>query len=662
MSKKKKKNTSSKNNRQETNNLEEELIVVEENKEDTSEEVIEEEKEEIVEEVIEEEKVEETKEVIKEKNNNKNNVKSKSTFTNLVLSLVIIISLVQFVIVLTSKDSSISDLINNLIITIFSVLFSIVGITYKRKNKRLLFISGLILLCYFVLNINNTFSFVKSPISVVPDFSNKTLTEVMKWASKNNILVNQDYEYSDMIPEYKVISQSIDSGKSLSGITEIDISISDGPNPYKEIVVPSMIGWDAERVINYINDNYLENVVVEFVKSSKPVDTVIEQSSSGNLKRNDELKLTFSYGEELGYEDYILADFTNKSKFEIEFFMKQHQIKYEFEYVFSSKIKKGFGVKQNVDPGERVKVNDTVVKVSISKGPKIKVPNLTKMSVNEITEWAIKNKLKLNFKDSYDDTIDEGEIIKTDKNENDILEQGTVVTVTLSRGKLKMPKFNSMNEFREWADKYGIVYEEKHEFSDKVPIGEIIGFSYDTGDTIKNGDSVSVTISDGKQVEVPNVIGQSKSSAISKLEGAGLNYNVSSKYSDSVAKDKVISQSISAGSKVGTGTTVSIIISLGKRPVSNNTGGGSTVKPSPSPVTPPAPVCENITVYIQPSFISNIPETTCNSVKAAYPKLKFSCSYVSNPGLANGMIANAGSVDEKTFSTCNTVNLQIVRN
>ena len=117
-------------------------------------------------------------------------------------------------------------------------------------------------------------------------------------------LVLQEYEFSDMIPEYKVISQSIDSGKSLSGITEIDISISDGPNPYKEIVVPSMIGWDAERVINYINDNYLENVVVEFVKSSKPVDTVIEQSSSGNLKRNDELKLTFSYGEELGYEDY----------------------------------------------------------------------------------------------------------------------------------------------------------------------------------------------------------------------------------------------------------------------------------------------------------------------------------------------------------------------
>ena len=653
MSKKKKKNTSSKNKNYESNTFEDEIMVINEVKKDE-------------EEVKEEVKIEKKEDNNKERNNSKKIVVKKSPGTNLLLCLLVIVSLIQFIIILISKDSSISDLINNLIITIFTVLFSIVGITYKRNNKKLLLVSGLILLSYFILNINNTFSFVKSPISVVPDFSNRSLTEVMKWASKNNILVNQDYEYSDMIQEYRVISQSVDSGKSVSGIKEIDISISDGPNPYKEIIVPSMIGWDDERVINFVKDNYLENVNVEFVKSSKPVDTVIEQSSSGNLKRNDELKITFSYGEELGYEGYNLMDFTNKSKFEIEFFMKQHQLKYEFEYVFSSKIKRGFGVKQNIEPGVKVNVNDTVVKVSISKGPKIIVPDLSKMSVNEITEWAIKNKLKLDFKDSYDDTVKEGEIIKTDKNEKDVLEQGTVVTVTLSRGNLKMPKFTSMNDFREWADKYGITYEEKHEFSDKVAIGEIIGFSYDEGDTIKNGDSISVTISDGKQVEDPNVVKSSKKDAISKLENAGLTYNISYKYSDSVQKDKVISQSISAGSKVGTGTTVSIIISNGKKPASssnnNNGGGSSTPKPNPSPVTPPAPVCENITVYIQPSFISNIPETTCNSVKAAYPKLKFSCSYVSNPGLANGMIANAGSIDEKTFSTCNTVNLQIVRN
>ena len=448
-------------------------------------------KEDEISEIKDEDKKDETEDLKKEKKNSKNSMNTKkNVFTNVVLFTVMLASLLYFVIILINKDSSVNDLINSLIITVFSILFTIVGTTYKRRRKNLLLTSGFVLLFYFLLNINNVFTFVKSPISTVPDFSNKTLTEVMQWASKNNILINQDYEYSDMIKEYRIISQSIDGGKSLKGITEIDISISEGPNPYKEIIVPSMIGWDSERVINYVNENHLENVIVEFVKSSKAVDTVIEQNISGNLKRNDELKLTFSYGEELGYESYALMDFTNMSKFEIEFFMKQHQIYYEFETVFSSKIKKGYGVKQNVEPGTKVLINKDVVKVSISKGPKINVPDLSKMSVSEITEWAIKNKLKLEFKDSYDDTVDEGKIISTDKNKGDILEQGTVIAVTLSRGKLKMPKFNSIGEFREWADKYGIKYEEKHEFSDDVAVGEIIGFSYKTGDTIKNGDSI----------------------------------------------------------------------------------------------------------------------------------------------------------------------------
>ena len=33
---------------------------------------------------------------------------------------------------------------------------------------------------------------------------------------------------------------------------------------------------------------------------------------------------------------------------------------------------------------------------------------------------------------------------------------GTVITITLSKGKLKMPEFKSLNEFREWASKYNI--------------------------------------------------------------------------------------------------------------------------------------------------------------------------------------------------------------
>ena len=117
--------------------------------------------------------------------------------------------------------------------------------------------------------------------------------------------------------------------------------------------------------------------------------------------------------------------------------------------------------------------------------------------MTSITEWAIKNKVKLNFSDSYDDTVKKNGIISTSVNEGDIIEQGTVVKVILSRGNLKMSKFTSLEEFYEWANKYNVKYTEEHEFSDSVPAGQVISYSYKTGDIIKNSDSIKVIISDG---------------------------------------------------------------------------------------------------------------------------------------------------------------------
>ena len=191
-----------------------------------------------------------------------------------------------------------------------------------------MFFGGLLLCIYLLLGINNNLGLFSTPGSAMVDFTGKSLTDVIKWANKNNITVNQDYEYSDMVSEYKVISQDIAEGKSLKNVSEITVSVSEGPNPYKEVVVPSMLTWSADRVINFVNENYLSNVSVEFVSSDQSVDTVIEQSTSGNLSRDDEIKLTFSYGEELGYDEVNISDLTNKSKFEIEFYMKQHQLNY----------------------------------------------------------------------------------------------------------------------------------------------------------------------------------------------------------------------------------------------------------------------------------------------------------------------------------------------
>ena len=51
-------------------------------------------------------------------------------------------------------------------------------------------------------------------------------------------------------------------------------------------------------------------------------------------------------------------------------------------------------------------------------------------------------------------------------------------------------------------------------------------------------------------VVVPNVVGLTKSAAASKLKDAGFNYNFVYQASNSVQKDKVISQSIKEGQEI----------------------------------------------------------------------------------------------------------------
>lgn len=609
------------------------------------------------------------------RSNKEKNVKKKvrHIFVHTFLIILLLCSLVFFGLKIYNKETTATDLINNLILTVFTIIFVAVSINYQKKNKSIIFVCGLLLFSYLILNFHGLDKIINIPSRSVEDFSGKSLTYVMKWAEANNITVKQEFEFSDMVSEYKVISQNISSGTKIKDLDEITISVSEGPNPSKEIIIPSMISWDTKRVVNFVKDNYLSNVEVEFVESDKAKDTVIEQNTSGSLKRDDELKLKFSYGEELGFDEVTLIDFTGMSKFEIEFFMKQHQLKYSFDEDFSNKEKRGYGMKQNIEAGKKVKVNDQEVKVTISKGPEIKVPNLEGMTITEVTEWAIKNKVKLEFSDKYDDSISENAVISTNYSKGKIIEQGTVIKIVLSRGKLKMPKFKTFNEFREWADKYEIKYEEKHEFNDSVAAGEVISYSYKTGDTIKNDDTIIVKISDGKKCEVPNLKGLTKKEAISKLEKVNLKYNFVYKASNEISKDKVISQSISAGSEVSSGTTITVTLSNGKKESSSNSSNSSKPNNSNSssnnnsndnntPVTPSCDKSKTTKVYIYDELLSSTPSSTCSKLKSAYPGIKFSCSYVKNPGLSNGMIENANSLDAKDLNYCDSYPVLIVSN
>lgn len=549
----------------------------------------------IIEKEIKKKKEDKAKDIstkVRSTNTIKENKSYKHPIIHGFLIILLLVSFAYFIISLFfSKEANISTLINSLLLMLFTLLFVSVSITTVRKNKNGFFISSLLLFSYFIFGILTTLGIINISGNTVIDFTNMSLTDVIKWSDNNGVRIIQNYEYSDMISEYFVINQDVKAGTKLKDVDEITISISEGPSPYKEVILPNMMGWNTEDVLEFIKKNHLSNVSVEFIQGTTNQNTLIEQSKSGNIRRNDEIKFTFSYGDERHYTEVKLIDLVGKSKFDAEFYLKQWGIKYEFDYDFSDKIERGKVMAQNVKAGEVISIsgdNIKTLKVTISKGPKIVVPDLSGFDAAKITEWVIDNKLKIEFKERYDDSVEENGVIEVNYKKDDVLEEGTLVTVTLSKGKLVMEKFDSYSAFREWADTYGIGYEEAHEFSDEVAAGNVIRYSYDVGATIKNGDVVIVTISDGRKVSVPNVVGSTKSQAQDKLSKAGLGYSFVYKYSSNVAQGKAISQSMSAGSEVSQGTTVTVTISNGPKPVSNtgsNNNSSGTTTPTCTPKT-----------------------------------------------------------------------------
>ena len=185
------------------------------------------------------------------------------------LILVLLTSLAYFIISLFYNDTdSLSVLISSLLLMLFTILYISNSIKLNKKSKSSIFFSSLVLCSYFVFGILSTMGIITFPGTRVIDFSGKSLTEVIKWSEKNKIDIVQVYEYSDMIAEYHIINQDVKAGTRIKNVDSITIAISEGANPSKEIMVPNMVSWDSERVLAFVKENHLSNVIVEFVDSS----------------------------------------------------------------------------------------------------------------------------------------------------------------------------------------------------------------------------------------------------------------------------------------------------------------------------------------------------------------------------------------------------------
>lgn len=172
------------------------------------------------------------------------------------------------------------------------------------------------------------------------------------------------------------------------------------------------------------------------------------------------------------------------------------------------------------------------------------------------------------------------------------------IELTVSTGVMmtKMPDMinHEGREAKLALEQLGFVVNPQVVASDSITEGYVVSTIPAADEEVAAGSTVTLNVSGGpdvKQVTMPSLVGKSKSSAVSKLNGLNLEVGSISEVEDEAAEGTVIWQNIEAGESVAEHTVIYLKVSKGPKP-----SPSPTPPPSPSP-TPPPPV-ETVT---QPS-------------------------------------------------------------
>ena len=473
----------------------------------------------------------------------------------IILSIIITFGFLIFIVIHMQKEN-----INLLITTLLLGLIAILLIFPEKKSK----IPTLIALLIICLTGFNAYTFArpnkdeKKELTNIKNLQGKPLNEALNYAKEIGIEIIEKYDYSDYFDKYYIINQNI-INEQAENIEKLELIISKGPNYNIDTNIPSFIGENIQELITFINNNYLNNVEIEFIENENEPNIIVTQSVTGNIKRNTKIKFEVS---KAPFKEIEMENLKNKTLFEAKLWLEINSVKYEIEYDYNE-LDKNIVFYQSIEEKTKLTENDTV-KLSISKGPSITVPNLKEMTKEEITKWITENNLNIEYIEEYNKDYEIGKIIDANYKENDIIEQGTTIVIKTSKGSLKMINFTNLSDFKIWANNNNVKYEINYSFSETIAKGNLIKSSHSENDIIAENETVILTISNGKAITVPNFKGMKKNDIINKCNQLGLNCTFKYYgYTVSTSKDIAVTQTITSGKQVASGTYITISLSSG---------------------------------------------------------------------------------------------------
>ena len=225
--------------------------------------------------------------------------------------------------------------------------------------------------------------------------------------------------------------------------------------------------------------------------------------------------------------------------------------------------------------------------------PTIEVREFAGSNASEVKAWIKQNDIDSQgviFKEEYNFDYDEGYVIYQSIEAGKKIRKNAKMDFTVSLGAnpediIAVPDIESMykEELQQWVKENKLTKTKIiTAFSDDKEVGEVISYEFKGGadfDNFKRSSQLTITVSKGPQpagsVVVENFVKQDYTIVEAWAKKNKVELNKETKYSDDIAKDLVISQSIDPNKTIKEGESLTVVVSLGKAVYAENLIGMS---------------------------------------------------------------------------------------
>ena len=266
-----------------------------------------------------------------------------------------------------------------------------------RKNQRNKIIIGIVSVVVLLAISFGAFYLINQV--EVPDYVNKPLSELKSWASRNNVTLETEYQFSlDVFKDYIIEIDPVSNSKIQKG-SIMRVVVSDGADPDEQIPVPDFTGNSYSQIQEWLSSNKINNLRITYENNEDiPVNEYVrivfndKTITSETYTRKDYGLIYISNGPVVYEKNIEVPDWTttNVNVGVVEAWGLEKDVEIVVKLVNSTTVPLNGVINQSISPKTMVSKKSTIT-VSVSLGQVVTVPDFSKMSKEEAQAVTLNN-------------------------------------------------------------------------------------------------------------------------------------------------------------------------------------------------------------------------------------------------------------------------------